>query len=325
MSTEMTPLVSVLLITYNHEKYIARAIEGVLDQKTNFKTKLFIGEDCSKDNTREICIAYAKKFPETIELICTETNNMRVNAYNIMTACAESGSKYIGFCEGDDYWLDPLKLQKQVDFLEANPDFSMCFSEVEIKDELGRNWEYAMYFPDLGKDVFTTEDFILSGMSIVPTPTLLCRNLFPDPVPQFFVARSGDIGIQIFMADKGKAKRFSEKMAVYRDHSGGITKSKEHMAKSDDELMELFHLLNKYFGFRYNAIFRKRFFDNARVGLTFGIRNKKGIERIRHYFKVIPNYVKYSDKLNFKEIAYYHTLIFFPFILKLFKKSQDAV
>ena len=103
------------MITYNHEKFIAEAIEGVVMQKTNFQFELVIGEDCSTDNTRAICIEYQKKYPDIIRLRLPETNQgMMLNWINNINS---GRGKYIALCDGDDYWTDPYKLQKQVDFM----------------------------------------------------------------------------------------------------------------------------------------------------------------------------------------------------------------
>ena len=124
------PLVSVKMITYNHEPYIAQAIEGVLIQDTDFPIELVIGEDCSTDRTREIVLDYQKHYPKIIRLITSEKNvGAKENGYRTEQACR---GKYIAFCEGDDYWHQPLKLQKQVDFLESNPDYGMVHSNAHL-------------------------------------------------------------------------------------------------------------------------------------------------------------------------------------------------
>jgi len=117
------PVVSVYMITYNHESYIAQAIEGIMMQQTDFPIELVIGEDCSTDRTREICLEYQDKYPEIIRLLLPEKN---IGIYkNSKSTFIECKGKYIAICEGDDYWTDPLKLQKQVYFLETRPDFAL--------------------------------------------------------------------------------------------------------------------------------------------------------------------------------------------------------
>jgi len=324
MANDTSPVVSVFMITYNHEKYIAEAIEGVIGQKANFKIRLFIGDDCSTDNTTKICMDYAARFPDLITFIRTETNNIRVNSANIFDACSTSGARYVAFCEGDDYWTDLYKLQKQIDFLDAHPDFSICFTGVAIKDEMGWNLPDTHYTPAAKKDVFSVEDFILSYVSLIPTATLVIRNLLPVPAPDVCLAMSGDVAIHILIADTGKAKYLPDVTAVYRNHSTGVTKSQLYYEKGNDELVKLLITLNELLGFRHNATFRERLLHHAKVKLIFGAKGKKGLKKLKHYFNSIPDYLKYTDKINWKELVYYHTILFFPFVLKMVKKKYSA-
>ena len=127
--------VSVHMITYNHERFIAQAIEGVLMQQTDFAVELVIGEDCSTDGTRAIVRRYGERYPERIRLLLQERNlGARANALATLNACR---GQYIALCEGDDYWTDPTKLQKQVDFLESHPECSLCFHRVLVVYEDG--------------------------------------------------------------------------------------------------------------------------------------------------------------------------------------------
>lgn len=120
-----TPLVSICCITYNHAPYIRKCLDGFLMQKVDFPFEIIIGEDCSTDNTRRICEEYADKNPDIINLLPSECNLGAVE--NERRVMQTAKGKYIAFCEGDDYWTDPLKLQKQVDFLESNSDYTVCF------------------------------------------------------------------------------------------------------------------------------------------------------------------------------------------------------
>ena len=117
------------MLTYNQEEYIAQAIEGVLMQKASFSYQLVIGEDCSSDRTREICQEYAAAHPEKIKLLLNEENTGL--GENYVKTYAKCTGKYTAICDGDDYWTDPLKLQKQVDFLESNPDYDIIFTNNE--------------------------------------------------------------------------------------------------------------------------------------------------------------------------------------------------
>jgi glycosyltransferase involved in cell wall biosynthesis len=138
------PLVSVAMITFNHVSYIAQAIEGVLQQKTNFPFELVIGEDCSTDGTRQIVFDYQKKYPHIIRVITSDNNvGMKQNGVRTMKACQ---GKYVAFCEGDDYWHHPDKLQKQVDYMESHSGCGMVFTDINIyldrSNELIRSLNY---------------------------------------------------------------------------------------------------------------------------------------------------------------------------------------
>src|SRR5574344_1891550 len=124
--------VSICMITYNQGKYIKNAIEGVLMQKTNFDFELIIGEDCSSDNTNSICVEYVEKYPDKIRLISYSENQGMIK--NFIRVLEESKGRYIAFCEGDDYWIDPFKLQKQFDFLENNSSYGLIYTGVFIQE-----------------------------------------------------------------------------------------------------------------------------------------------------------------------------------------------
>ena len=129
------PLVSAKMITYNHEPYIAQAIEGVLIQETDFPIELVIGEDCSTDRTREIVMEYQKKYPDLIRVLISEENvGATKNVLRTERACR---GKYVAFCDGDDYWHHPKKLQMQVDYLEAHPECGLVHSDYAVVDQHG--------------------------------------------------------------------------------------------------------------------------------------------------------------------------------------------
>ena len=123
------------MITYNHERFIAQAIEGVVMQKTQFSYELVIGEDCSTDNTRVIAESYVRKYPDIIRLLPAEKNlGIWANGLRTLKECK---GKYLAFCEGDDYWTSPEKLAKQVEMLEKHPGYSICFHNVLVQYEGG--------------------------------------------------------------------------------------------------------------------------------------------------------------------------------------------
>ena len=150
-------MISVVMITYNHEMFISQAIEGVVMQRTTFPLELIIGDDSSSDRTLQICQEYKEKYPDIIKLKYELKNiGMQQNFYKTIQACS---GKYIAFCEGDDYWTDPYKLQKQVDFLETNTNYALIhtnkailrngilYSDNEIQTKSGFIFEDLMFSP----------------------------------------------------------------------------------------------------------------------------------------------------------------------------------
>ena len=318
----MKYLVDVIMPVYNHGLYIAEAIESIISQKTNFSYRLIIGEDCSTDNSRAIIAKYETTYPEKIFPVYHPKNLGAQANGSHMLSIAEA--KYIAICEGDDYWIDEYKLQKQVDFLEANPDFSMCFTDVKILDELGWNKPWEDYFPKIEKDVLIIDDFILSYMSVIPTPTIMFRNVIPKPVPDFYLKTlSADICIHFMVADKGKTKYLSDTTAVYRNHSGGITKTKEALARTYDMRINMYEEANAYFSFRYNSQFRQQLVYMIRIRMIYGSRNLGFRLKVKNFRRNIGKYIKYSDKINYKEIVYFVAVLFFPSMLKMVGKKSS--
>lgn len=130
------PLVSVIVTTYNHEPYLADALDAILSQRCDFGVEIVLGEDCSSDNTLAVCKEYAEKYPENITLIASAEN---VGWRENYRRCVEAArGKYIAFCDGDDYWCDEGRLSEQVALMEANPNVGLCYTLAERRDEEGR-------------------------------------------------------------------------------------------------------------------------------------------------------------------------------------------
>ena len=210
---QKTVMASVCMLTYNHENFISQAIKGVLMQKTNFPIELVIGEDYSTDNTRKICIDYKEKYPDKIKLLLPDNNlGMIPNFITTLYACT---GKYIALCEGDDYWTDPLKLQKQVDFLEANEDFSICFHAVKILKEREKTIVDDFITPEM-PDV--TDIYRLAYGNYIHTPSVVFRRN-EEVVKSMATLLSlsiGDYPLHMLNAKYGKIKKLPETMAVYR-------------------------------------------------------------------------------------------------------------
>jgi len=222
---KILPIVSVCVLTYNHEKFIKECLEGVLKQKVDFVYEIIIGDDCSTDITQKICQEYVRKYSDRIILISSEKNTGAVsNWQRIQNA---STGKYIAICEGDDYWTDPSKLQKQVDFLEVNPDYSVCYQDGTIIDEDG-----AVINSRYGPKKDFSRDELIKG-PIILLHSLCFRNILKDfPIEEqkmvgnhrFIISRLGLYG-------KGKWLGDSILPGRYRIHSGGSWSSKDQEEK----------------------------------------------------------------------------------------------
>lgn len=215
-------LVSVCMITYNHERYIQQAIEGVMMQVCSYPFQLVLGEDCSTDNTRKICEEFTKT-NNRIRLLPKKQNlGITKNFIRTLEACQ---SKYIALCEGDDYWTDPHKLQKQIDFLEANPEYGLVHSGFEVHD-VDDNL-IGIKKPDYWKGhIF----FAMQKRPIVSTLTSVIRQEALKPLIKRIMTEHLGFTIDIWfwqhIALKWKIHYFSDITAVYRIHPGGVTKRK---------------------------------------------------------------------------------------------------
>jgi len=213
-----TPLVSIVCITYNHEQYIKQCLDGFFMQKTNFEYEVLIHDDASTDKTADIIRSYEKKYPSIIKPIYQLENQYSkgVKLGNLLYSLASG--KYIAVCEGDDYWTDPLKLQKQVDFMEENPDCSLCFHASKSIRNNNPN-DYTLYRP---KDIplnnkFEMKHAILGGGGFMATNSMLFHREYIQNRPAWMdQAPVGDGPLMLLLASKGKIGYIDEVMSVYR-------------------------------------------------------------------------------------------------------------
>lgn len=220
-----TPLVSVRTSTYNHGPYIRQCIEGVLMQKTNFQFEYIIGEDFSTDETREIVFEYAKKYPDKIRVVTADYNvGSKANGRRCIRKCR---GKYMAICEGDDYWTDPYKLQKQVDFLEANPEYGLVWGRAQIYNE-----NLGVFTGETGSGLLSFDELIVKNT--IPTLTVLIRNECREGYYEYVLGNNwkmGDYPLWLYIASKSKIHFMDETFAVYRVSSNTASRPKEISAK----------------------------------------------------------------------------------------------
>lgn len=215
----MQKKLTVRVITYNQEAYIKQALDSILMQKANFPFEIIVSDDASTDTTQEILKLYQQKYPEIIKVILHEKNlGGRKNLLSTLSLCT---GKYVAFLDGDDYWIDEYKLQKQVDFLEASPEFNICFHNANVTEFFNEN--KSRLANNLDKQIFNIEDVIVNGWFII-TSSMVIRN--PNPLPDWItnsVNRNIDYSLHLWLTLNGKAYFLPDIMSVYRIHERSIS------------------------------------------------------------------------------------------------------
>ena len=234
--------VSVICMTYNHVNFIRQTLDGFIMQKTNFPFEVIIHDDASTDGTADIIREYAKKYPDIIKPVLQKENQWKLGKsipHNYIYPKIKG--EYVAVCDGDDYWTDPNKLQKQSDFLDKHPDYSICFHPVQVFFENNSKQEYI--FPGhvkkcnietLMKANFIPNSAVMYRWCLIGKDT---RKFWPD-----YPIYPGDWWLHLVHAKRGKIKFMPKIMARYRRHDGGVsyigTKSEDklHMLRGVNEL-----------------------------------------------------------------------------------------
>ncbi len=329
------PLVSVMMITYNHAPFIAQAIQGVLQQKVNFPFELVIGEDCSTDGTREIVFEYQKKFPDIIRVITSDRNvGSKKNAKRTGQACR---GKYIAYCEGDDYWHHPSKLQKQADYLESHPECGLVYSSYDvyhvgskkrIRDFVKyRKWEMpkTLSLSDIveGKDE--------KGLGIL-TCTVMVRRILRDQIRESdpYLHQSdrflmGDTQLWAEIATKADLHYIPESLAAHNLTDESATRSKDIKKVLQFEISgaELrLYLCNKYKLPSNIRDMHEASWCDSSLRLAFHSRNSELADEVRRKKKTFTckEWLQYYGA---KHLAIYHGCRAAALFLALFRKEHN--
>lgn len=279
---------SVLMMMYNHEKFIAQALDSVLMQKVNFEYEIVIGEDFSQDNTRRIVVKYQSEYPDKFKLLL---HNKNIGAKNNQIACMKACTgKYIAMLEGDDFWTVTDKLQKQVDFLEKNLSYTFCFHKALIlyseKESNAQSDDY-----HLEKKTFSFEDYLNGFYS--HTGTIVMRNdqLAFNPIYRG-VLPARDNTIQILLAEKGDSHYIDETMSCYRVHADGSWTSLSEIKRLKEGINFKAALLGYYSPTRYKSVLIDTFFDSTVYALKRFIANKRFDLFFEYFLLVIIHSVR---------------------------------
>jgi glycosyltransferase involved in cell wall biosynthesis len=283
------PKVSVSLITYNQEKYIAACLNSIISQITDFDFEVVIADDCSKDKTPEIIADYALKYPKLIKPILRKANlGLVQNAVKTIEACT---GQYIALMEGDDFWIDNHKLQIQADYLDKNKDCVICFTN-----------EYAFYedSPDKKLIFFTDQNrppekfdlgFLINHNVKIPNNTKMFRREaqptnFPD---WYFVSVNWDWVLHIMQAQKGKIGYIDQITLAYRRHPGALHMSNDYSAFLHNGIVTM-NGVNKYLNYKYKSRLNNLWWEYHQLAFAY-LNDGRFTNFLRYYIKYLlsPN------------------------------------
>ena len=229
IQTEVTmpslPKVTIICMSYNHEKYIARALDGFLMQEVDFPLEIIVHDDASPDGTSDIIREYQKRFPGRIDAVLQEENQVQKGISNLSMLTAQARGRYVALCEGDDYWLDPHKLRRQVAYMEAHPECSICSHRVLRVDAEDQDILEPWPLIEEARE-YSIKDVL--ALNIIPTASVVYRNM---PLAVWRQWRGdhkftmGDWPLWVFLLTQGYGFHFSESMGAYRIHHGGFWSS----------------------------------------------------------------------------------------------------
>jgi len=293
-----TPLVSICCITYNHENYIRDAIEGFLMQKTTFPIEIIIHDDASTDSTTDIIKDYSQKYPDLfITILQTENQYSKgIKPFPTYVLPIVRG-KYIAVCEGDDYWIDPHKLQKQVDFLEENLDFGLVYTKVKYSNQsknkiVRKQW---------GGPSTTFES--LFSHNVIPTLTVVLRNEILknyeqeiEPITKNW--KAGDYPMWLYIALKSKIHFIDQITGVYRVIEGSVSNQND-FTKQVNFIKSIFSMKLFFVEYAKSGISKERVIDAMYENIGTRALLLKNRELANMYLKRIN---KYSIKSFTKKV-----------------------
>ena len=283
--------VTVCCITYNQEQYIGQALESFVRQKTDFKFKVFVGEDCGTDGTADIVREYAEKYPDIIVPFIRE-QNMGAQT-NLVDLCLRANSPYIAFCEGDDYWIDDEKLQKQFDYMQSHPDVRMCYTRTRIEAPVDwhlNDWYRHdsagdMIIPECTpgfrkKPFYTVTDFLV----IFPnhTSSAFYRWDYDLEIPEwYFRGMIGDTPMTIMQMGMGKAVYLPDVTSVYRRSNVGVfmnASDNDHFINTRLDYVRLLAGLREYYRVHFNGYAQKLFRWRTTKEITNYLNTAKNLQ-----------------------------------------------
>ena len=284
------PLVSISCITFNHEQFIAQAIDGFLMQKTTFPIEILIHDDASTDNTANIIREYESKYPEIIKPIYeTENQWEKGERGSEVFNFPRAQGKYIAICEGDDYWIDSQKLSKQVMFMMQHPNLSMSFHAVRI--DYADSSRGSKIHRHKGRQFFKAKEVILGGGSFYPTCSVMFRKDVIENLPTSFLTSTGQVPLVLNAVTKGDVGYIDEIMAVRNVHVPGSWTKKMTESNFDQKIDFLIKVemmlnaFNKHTGFKFKRVIKKKISIAVRHLLIAAILNREDRKKNYEFLK----------------------------------------
>lgn len=309
-------MVSICCLAFNHEAYVRKALDGFLMQKTNFKFEVVIHDDCSADGTADIIREYEKKYPDMIHPLFQSENQYSQGIANISGVFnfPRAKGKYIAMCEGDDYWCDENKLQKQVDYMEAHPGCTLCFhgAHIESEDKALRSTRIRPYKGDRVCDAQT----VIDKKANYPTASLLFPAELTKQLPRYYYeCPVGDIPLQIYLVDKGYAYYMDSLMSVYRQ--GVAVSWSEEMERGDYEQ----NLIRHHNRMKTMLDDFEKDTDSRYSGAVVSAKNRMDFLtqlNVRHYYQAKkPEYRRYYRELPLPTRILIDVEVYCPWLYKM--------
>jgi glycosyltransferase involved in cell wall biosynthesis len=246
---QIVPFVSVTVTTYQQATYIGACLDSILMQKTDFPFEIIIGDDGSTDGTGKICIQYAEKYPDKIRLFIRDRSTShyesvdRILRFNGIFTRMTARGRYTAICEGDDYWVDPNKLRKQIVYLERNENCSVCFHNAFIIDESLENYVSCFNIPG-SEEIFTTK-CLFENLWFIPTASIVYKTKsLPSKYPDWYLrAHNGDLALLFLLSKNGALGLVKGYLSVYRRNAIN-SQSLLIKKKPDYYIMRLIELIN---------------------------------------------------------------------------------
>lgn len=310
------PLVTIWCSAYNQQKYIAQAIEGFVMQKTNFPVEIYVHDDASTDDTANIIREYAVRHSQIIPICLTENKFSVDKSYLNRIMFEKAKGKYIAMCEGDDYWTDSSKLQKQVDFLESDPDYSICFHNVKIIHEDGSREPHLSNANQKSTTTFAD----LAQRNYIHTVSCVFRNDKTAMPEWFYKMSAGDWVLHLLNAEHGKIGYLDEVMAVYRVHQGGIWS----MKKREENALKWIPIVEQcrqHFYPRGKAEFSEQL-AGIYANLCFDYFDAARYEECRRAYKSALPLAKYLKKRSLIALTNRYWMSFFPQLAARYRKLR---